>query len=163
MKQLSLISLALKRTQNKEPQTPKLPVNGSMTTSADTHARPSMANQTINGRISHLPTSVQSSIPEPDEAKTVIKPTFSSEESLSKVDFWKDSVTTSAVIEKMTVESPANATQPSTMNSSKMDSFFNGRKTAKSNVGSDEVLPEQAEDAESFVEQPDYDSDSWLR
>lgn len=171
MKQLALISLALKRTQNNKGATKKLPSSSmnrsgsGIKTAADTNARGAEA---AAARVVETPKTVGT--PKPVErggANNGRGTTFSSEESLSKVDFWKDSVTSSAVVEKITVGSPET---PGSENS-KLGSFFNGRKrdatTSKNSpentLKSDSEALLEAQDAHSYVEQPDYDSDSWLR
>jgi hypothetical protein len=178
VKQLALISLALKRTQKEGTKQLPSSVNGSGSlrkTSADAHVRAVPGVETRRktvGKTSTDSTGRESKAPrdEPSVNGTsqrgdiAPKSTFSSEGSLSKVDFWKESVTPSAVVDKMTVNDPDR---------SKLGSFFNGRKqstvapTAQPlnadvrNSGS-EASPEP-EDVSSYVEQPDYDSDSWLR
>ena len=186
MKQLALITLALKRTQNEGTKHIARSVNGSGSVhkvSADTHVRDARdvespkksVENTTNSR-SFTNGDGHSDNGTAPRADNVPKSTFSSEGSLSKVDFWKESVTPSAVVDKMVVNASSAAASdggdgPDT---SKIGSYFNGRKRTVSTPNApldnvpnmrnseSEVLPEP-EDASSYVEQPDYDSDSWLR
>lgn len=191
VKQLALISLALKRTQNEGTKQLPSSVNGSGSlrkTSADAQVRAVSGVETRRktvgktrtdntGREPKAPRDEPSVNGTSQRGDSAPKSTFSSEGSLSKVDFWKESVTPSAVVDKMTVNASSGAAASDRggdgPDRSKLGSFFNGRKqstvapTAQPlnadvrNLGF-EASPEP-EDVSSYVEQPDYDSDSWLR
>lgn len=204
VKQLALISLALKRTQNEGKKQLPRPVNGSgsvLKTPSDTHARAARDVETSKNTVAKTSnygrrfTKGAGGEPKVPTAGPRVEPsvngtsqhgdtapkssTFSSEGSLSKVDFWKESVAPSAVVDKMTVDASSGAASDRGDGSdrSKLGSFFNGRKRTATPSSApledaplnadvhrleSEVLP-QPEDASNYVEQPDYDSDSWLR
>ncbi|KAG0553475.1 hypothetical protein KC19_12G014300 [Ceratodon purpureus] len=204
VKQLALISLALKRTQNEGTKQLPSSVNKSglgHKTSADAHVRavPSVeipkttvrktstysSNSTNGvGKESKIPTGARDELSvngTSQRGDSALKSTFSSEGSLSKVDFWKDSVTPSAVVSKMTAKASSSAASDrgDGPDRSNLGSFFNGRKRSTVNPPNVQALdneplnsdvhnsgPEvwhEPEDVSSYVEQPDYDSDSWLR
>lgn len=113
-----------------------------------------------------------------------VKPdsTFSSDESLSKIDFWKEEVKPSVAPPSSGKTSTASSTSERVEGSenSNLGNFFSGRKRTGSTVAPTEkieksvnsdtrnsenvIFPGDEESSEyMYVEQPDYDSDSWLR
>lgn len=154
MKQLALISLALKRTLNnneaqmKQEKLPEGSVNVNRSVSSGTKT---LAHTVSGGVLKDAETPKK---PVNGTSSAAGSKTFS-EESLSKVDFWKDSVTPSALVEKMTV-----GTSPLALENSTLGSFFHGLKTRKATPGPESPLEKaelqgldsEAGDSDSFLE-----------